>query len=103
MATCGVASGMPTCMLLSFPQLYHHACSRFLLHTGVPVCEAGSKWGCGHDAWLMHESFWKDDATSFSRPWFAWANSMFGGLMLQLSKERPHLLSARAELAVRRR
>ena len=56
-----------------------------------------------NDAWLMHESFWKDDATSFSRPWFAWANSMFGGLMLQLSKERPHLLSARAELAVRRR
>ena len=23
----------------------------------------------------MHESFDKDDAASFTRPWFAWANS----------------------------
>merc|ERR1711935_1066449 len=41
---------------------------------------------------LMHESFDKDDASSFTRPWFAWANSLFGELILQLSEQRPHLL-----------
>ena len=41
---------------------------------------------------LMHESFSKDDAGSFTRPWFAWANSLFGELILTLAEERPHLL-----------
>jgi meiotically up-regulated gene 157 (Mug157) protein len=27
---------------------------------------------------FMHESFHKDDATKFTRPWFAWANTIFG-------------------------
>ena len=44
------------------------------------------------DAWLMHESFNMDDANTFTRPWFAWANSMFASLILTLSKERPHLV-----------
>jgi meiotically up-regulated gene 157 (Mug157) protein len=44
------------------------------------------------DAWLMHESFNMDDANTFTRPWFAWANSMFASLVLKLSKERPHLV-----------
>jgi meiotically up-regulated gene 157 (Mug157) protein len=50
----------------------------------------GSHGGTG----FMHESFWKDDAGTFTRPWFAWANGLFGELILMLSKERPHLLSA---------
>lgn len=33
---------------------------------------------------LMHESFDKDDATDFTRPWFAWANSLFAELMIRL-------------------
>ena len=43
-------------------------------------------------SWLMHESFHSDDAASFTRPWFAWANSLFGSLVIQLSRERPHLI-----------
>ena len=41
---------------------------------------------------LMHESFHDDDAASFTRPWFAWANSLFGSLIMKLSRERPHLI-----------
>ncbi len=33
---------------------------------------------------LIHESFHKDDATNFTRPWFAWQNSLFGELVLKL-------------------
>ncbi len=33
---------------------------------------------------FMHESFNKDDATNYSRPWFAWQNTLFGELILKL-------------------
>ncbi|WP_338873368.1 glycoside hydrolase family 125 protein [Spirosoma sp. SC4-14] len=42
---------------------------------------------------FMHESFDKDDPAKFTRKWFAWANTLFGELMLKLATERPHLLS----------
>lgn len=32
---------------------------------------------------FMHESFWKDDPKRFTRPWFAWANTLFGELILK--------------------
>ena len=35
---------------------------------------------------LMHESFYKHDATDFTRPWFAWANSLFAELMIRLAE-----------------
>jgi len=41
---------------------------------------------------FLHESFWKDDAGQFTRPWFAWANSLFGELILTVAKERPHII-----------
>ena len=41
---------------------------------------------------LMHESFHVDSVFSFTRPWFAWANSFFGDLILKIAKERPHLI-----------
>ncbi len=41
---------------------------------------------------LMHESFNKDDATQYTRPWFAWANSLFAELIIKLANERPYLI-----------
>ena len=41
---------------------------------------------------FMHESFDKDDASKFTRSWFAWANTLFGEFILKVQKERPHLL-----------
>ncbi len=32
---------------------------------------------------FMHESFDKDDPAKFTRPWFAWANTLFGELVLK--------------------
>jgi meiotically up-regulated gene 157 (Mug157) protein len=43
---------------------------------------------------FMHESFHKDDPGTFTRAWFAWANTLFGELIVKLKAERPHLLSA---------
>ena len=40
----------------------------------------------------MHESFWKDDVTKYTRHWFAWANSAFGELILHLIQTKPHLI-----------
>jgi hypothetical protein len=42
---------------------------------------------------FMHESFHKDDAAKFTRKWFAWANTLFGELVLKTYLERPALLS----------
>jgi hypothetical protein len=41
---------------------------------------------------FMHESFHKDDATKYSRPWFAWANTLFGEFVWKVYRERRHLL-----------
>jgi uncharacterized protein len=41
---------------------------------------------------FMHEAFDKDDAARFTRPWFAWANTLFGELILKVFRERPALL-----------
>jgi meiotically up-regulated gene 157 (Mug157) protein len=40
----------------------------------------------------MHESFHKDDASKFTRVWFAWANTLFGEFLWKVYKERPQLL-----------
>ncbi|GAB3800996.1 glycoside hydrolase family 125 protein [Spirosoma humi] len=42
---------------------------------------------------FMHESFNQDDPAKFTRKWFAWANTLFGELILKVANERPHLLS----------
>jgi meiotically up-regulated gene 157 (Mug157) protein len=41
---------------------------------------------------FMNESVGKDDASIFTRSWFAWANSLFGDLILTLMAEKPGLL-----------
>jgi len=42
---------------------------------------------------FMHESFHKDDASKFTRAWFAWANTLFGELIIKVYTERPELLT----------
>ena len=41
---------------------------------------------------FMHEAFHKDDATKFTRKWFAWANTLFGEFVWKVYRERKHLL-----------
>lgn len=45
------------------------------------------------DTGFMHEAFDKDNPTRFTRPWFAWANSLFGELIVKLSEEHPEMLA----------
>jgi len=42
---------------------------------------------------FMHESFDKDDASKFSRAWFAWANTLFGEFVWKVFRENPKLLA----------
>jgi hypothetical protein len=41
---------------------------------------------------FIHEAFNKDDPSKFTRSWFAWANTIFGELVLKTFNERPKLL-----------
>src|SRR5882724_11680582 len=41
---------------------------------------------------FMHESFERDDPKNFTRAWFAWANTLFGELVLKVHDERGRLL-----------
>jgi uncharacterized protein len=41
---------------------------------------------------FMHESFNKNDPAKFTRDWFAWANTLFGELILKLDRTNPKLL-----------
>ncbi len=45
------------------------------------------------DTGFMHDSFHKDDAKQFTRSWFAWANTIFGELLWEVYKTKPHLLA----------
>jgi meiotically up-regulated gene 157 (Mug157) protein len=50
--------------------------------------------------YFIHESFHKDDPNNFTRKWyitiinirFAWANTLFGELIMKISNEKPHLI-----------
>ena len=44
---------------------------------------------------LMHESFDKNNPADFTRSWFAWANSLFGELIIKIVNEKPYLLRAK--------
>lgn len=41
---------------------------------------------------LLHESFNVNDAHDFTRPWFAWCNSLFAGLVIKLLGKNSRLL-----------
>lgn len=42
---------------------------------------------------LLHESFNANNANDFTRPWFAWCNSLFADLIVRLLNEKPELLN----------
>ena len=44
---------------------------------------------------FMHESFSRNDASNFTRPWFAWQNSLFGELIIKLIADgKLHILNS---------
>ena len=44
---------------------------------------------------FIHESFHRDDASNFTRPWFAWQNTLFGELVLKLIADgKLHVLNS---------
>ncbi len=50
------------------------------------------------DTGFMHEAFHKDNPKDFNRSWFAWANTLFGELIIKIQKENPDILSINYEL-----
>lgn len=69
--------------------------TRALIHDDDATVAQCLKWlkashgGTG----FMHESFHKDDPANFTRSWFAWANGLFGDLILDIAKRKPALLA----------
>ena len=47
------------------------------------------------DTGFMHESFHKDNPENYTRSWFAWANTLFGELILKIKNEHPEILSGK--------
>lgn len=43
---------------------------------------------------FMHESFHKDNPAKYTRDWFAWANTIFGELIMDLNSKKPALLKS---------
>ncbi|MEL7123282.1 MAG: glycoside hydrolase family 125 protein [Bacteroidota bacterium] len=44
------------------------------------------------DTGFMHEAFDKDDPKNYTRSWFAWANTLFGELIIKIYNERKEIL-----------
>jgi meiotically up-regulated gene 157 (Mug157) protein len=42
---------------------------------------------------FMHEAFQADDPLRYTRSWFAWANGLFGELMLDLARRKPAIVA----------
>ena len=41
---------------------------------------------------FLHESFNKNNVNDYTRPWFAWVNTLFGNLIMNLIETHPHLI-----------
>ncbi|KAI5206938.1 glycoside hydrolase family 125 protein [Aureobasidium subglaciale EXF-2481] len=42
---------------------------------------------------LIHESINASNQTDYTRPWFSWANGLFGQMILELCDRKPHVLA----------
>eukprot|EP01043_Picozoa_sp_COSAG02_P047887 COSAG02_NODE_4638_length_5143_cov_2.129064_2_plen_100_part_00 len=73
------------CYLLGCPMNYCRADEERLAILRTLVMASG---GTG----LMHESYWFEDSSVYTRFWFAMANSYMGEALLDLAENRPHLL-----------
>lgn len=49
------------------------------------------------DTGFMHEAFHKDNPKDYNRSWFAWANTLFGELILKIKHENLDLLTNKFE------
>ena len=45
------------------------------------------------DTGFMHEAFHKDNPADYNRSWFAWANTLFGELIIKIYHERREILA----------
>lgn len=60
--------------------------------TEITKCLAMLKTSSAGTGYL-HESFYKDDPTQYTRHWFAWVNNLYGEMILKTLEERPALLT----------
>ena len=74
-------------------------CTRLLTVTGTSAAADAERLAILHTlkeasggTGLMHESYWFEDSSVYTRFWFAMANSYLGEAMLQLAENHPHLL-----------
>jgi len=44
---------------------------------------------------FMHESFNSDNPADYTRSWFAWANTLFGELIIRVERDYPDLLNTK--------
>lgn len=53
------------------------------------------------DTGFMHESFNVNNVNDYTRDWFAWANGLFGEMVLQLVVTKPHLVLIDDEASIK--
>ena len=95
--TCGEGIGSPHCGLnLAWPMGIIMQALTSVDPAEIATCLAQLKRthaGTG----FMHESFDVNDSARFTRSWFAWANTLFGELIVTLAEKAPDLLSEKFE------